>query len=580
MNIPLRQYWSLLSRYLKPQWARGLRLAVLLLGAIGLQLLNPQILRDFIDMATSGAPMAALVSTAILFGVVALLNQGLSVVNTYLSETVAWAATNGLRFDLVAHCLALDQSFHKSRTPGELVERVDGDVSALANFFSQFLIHVVGNLLLLAGVLALLFREDWRVGVGLSLYAAVGLATLIRIRTLAIPHWGQVRQMSATFSGFLGELLAATEDLRANGAESYALHRFHEIIRRWFPTRLKADLAGSGMWMAEIGLFALGNALALGLSAYLWRTQAITVGTVYLIFHYTQLARSPIAHIRSQIADLQRAEASIRRVQELQRTRCRLREGVGAALPEGALPVAFRDVSFSYDEQETVLHHLSFELGPGRVLGLLGRTGSGKTTLARLLLRLYDPDSGEIRVGGLPLSAARLRHVRERVALVTQEVQLFKATVRDNLTFFDPAIPDKQLLAVLDDLGLSPWLRSLPNGLDSELEAGGGLSAGQAQLLAFARVFLADPGLVILDEASSRLDPATERLIDRAVARLLANRTSIVIAHRLATVQRADEILILEGGRVLEAGDRAALAADPSSHFHRLLQTGLEEVLT
>lgn len=160
---------------------------------------------------------------------------------------------------------------------------------------------------------------------------------------------------------------------------------------------------------------------------------------------------------------------------------------------------------------------------------------------------------------------------------MTQDVQLFHASLRDNLTLFGEGIDDGRILAVLDELGLHDWLNRLPNGLDSELAADTSLSAGEAQLLAFARVFLADPGLVILDEASSRLDPATERLIERATDRLLANRTAIIVAHRLGTVQRADEILVLGDGRVLEHGPRTKLANNPDSHFYRLLQTGLEE---
>ena len=235
---------------------------------------------------------------------------------------------------------------------------------------------------------------------------------------------------------------------------------------------------------------------------------------------------------------------------------------------------------------DMVLQDVSFRLRPGTVLGLLGRTGSGKTTLTRLLFRLYDPDKGVIRLGDTaPLTDVRqvpLVDLRQRVGMVTQNIQLFHATVRDNLTLFDDTIPDQEILQVIQDLGLWDWYRSLPQGLDTELESGGGgLSAGEAQLLAFARIFLQDPGLVILDEASSRLDPATEHLIERAVDRLVhaPRRTAIIVAHRLGTVQRADEIMILEKGRIGEHGSRVALANDPASRFHSLLQTGLEEVL-
>ncbi len=235
-------------------------------------------------------------------------------------------------------------------------------------------------------------------------------------------------------------------------------------------------------------------------------------------------------------------------------------------------------------QKETVLQDLSFQLEPGTVLGLLGRTGSGKTTLTRLLFRLYDPDSGAVYLGeNGTLANVRqmyLSDLRRRVGIVTQNIQLFHATVRDNLTFFNRAITDEQIMRVIRELELAEWLQSLPDGLDTKLEAGGGgLSAGEAQLLALTRIFLRDPGLVILDEASSRLDPATERLIERAVDKLVQNRTAIVIAHRLGTVQRADEIMILEDGRIREHGARSELAADPNSRFYSLLQTGLEEVL-
>jgi ABC-type multidrug transport system fused ATPase/permease subunit len=232
-----------------------------------------------------------------------------------------------------------------------------------------------------------------------------------------------------------------------------------------------------------------------------------------------------------------------------------------------------------------VLHGVAFRLEPGEILGLLGRTGSGKTTVTRLLFRLYDPDAGAITLGSqgraTDLRRLTLASLHERVGIVTQDVQIFRASVRDNLTFFERShVPDSEIVALLEEIGLGPWLRGLPRGLDTELESGGtGLSAGEAQLLAFARVFLKNPGLVVLDEASSRLDPATEQLIERAVDRLLRGRTAIIVAHRLSTVQRADKILILDGGRVVEAGPREALAADPDSHFAGLLRTGMEEVL-
>jgi ATP-binding cassette subfamily B protein len=489
--------------------------------------------------------------------------------------------TNALRADLVRHCLGLDLSFHKAHTAGEMIERLDGDVSLLSGFFSQLVIDLVSNALLVAGVLVLVFREDWRAGLALTLFALAALLTLIRLRALAVPFVRAVRQKVAEFYGFLGEQLAGTEDIRSSGAVGHVMRRFHALLRTWIRADLKASLTGYSMWIVSITLFTAGTVLSFGLGAYLWRRGLITLGTVYLLFNYTELLRRPIEQIRTQLQELQRATAGISRIQELLATRSQLQDGPGAELPAGALSVAFDRVAFAYEDGEPVLYDISFQLAPGQVLGLLGRSGSGKTTMARLLMRLYDPTAGHIRVGGVAVRTPTQSHLRQRIGLVTQNVELLEATVRDNLTFFDDSIGDDRITAVLGDVGLGPWLNRLPHGLDTLLEpGGGGLSAGEAQLLAFARLFLADPGLVVLDEASSRLDPATEALLERAISRLLEGRTAIIIAHRLATVQRADRILIIDSGQILEEGERAALAEDPASRFHHLLQTGLEEWLS
>lgn len=582
MKLPLRQYYRLLAHYLQPQRSRVLWMALFLLASIGLRLLNPQIMRYFIDAALGNGALDSLLGAAALFLVVAILSQALAVGATYFGEQVAWTATNGLRYDLVDHVLKLDLSFHKQHTPGELIERIDGDVNKLSNFFSRFTINILGSLLTMLGVLILLYREDWRIGVALTLFAVGGLYVLVRIREFATPFWEKERQVNAEFYGFLGEHLGATEDLRANGAVPYVMQRFYALLREWLPIRTKANLAGYSMWMTNAAVFAVGTMIAFGMGAYLWQIGAITLGTVFLIYNYTDLLRDPIAQLRHQLTELQQAEAAIRRIEALLATQSRLPEGSAGQLPTGPLAVALEGVCFSYADEpdERVLHDISLCIQPGQVLGVLGRTGSGKSTLARLLLRLYDPTSGALTVGGIDPRTVPLPAYRQRVGMVTQDVQLFQASVRDNLTFFNPTIDDARILAVLAELGLTRWLQTLPQGLDTELAAGGGgLSAGQAQLLALARIFLTDPGLVILDEASSRLDPATEQLLERAIDKLLHHRTAILIAHRLGTVQRAHAIVILEQGRVAEYGDRIVLASNPNSRFYNLLRTGMEEVL-
>ena len=233
MKISIRQYQDLLVKYLKTQWPRVILLAVLLFASIGLQLINPQIIRRFIDAAAGGDVLASLTILALLFIGVALVQQVVSVTATYVGEKVGWTATNALRRDFANHCLRLDMSFHNTHTPGEMIERIDGDVTALSNLFSQFVIQIIGNGLLLIGILVFLFREDALVGFGLTGFTLLTLVVLNRLRNIAVPHWTATRQASADTFGFLEERLSGTEDIRSNRAKPYVLRRFYQLTRNW-----------------------------------------------------------------------------------------------------------------------------------------------------------------------------------------------------------------------------------------------------------------------------------------------------------------------------------------------------------
>lgn len=656
MRIPLKEFWAILAVYMRPQWRKVVLLAVLIFTGIGLQIATPQIIRYFIDTALATGPLENLIYAAMLFLGSAVLLQITTVSSTYVGEDVGWTATNQLREDLALHCLRLDMSFHNDRTPGEMIERIDGDIANLAIFFAQFVVRVLGSLLLLIGVLIALLFEDWRISLALAVYAAFALWALIRMRSIAVPYWKASREASAELFGFIEEQLAGTEDIRSSGATKFVMRDLFRFNRTRLNTERKAGVVNTYMVMTWMGLFTLGQVIALTSGYFFYTGGLLTIGTVYLLVNYTDAIFRPLEQITEEIQNLQKAGASIERVQELYNTPAKIRDGESGLLPAGALGVAFKAVTFSYDatrertsksELETanilkdasalpaaaalpddnsalvlhsdngpavlttengtnghaelgidlalqngatapstkvVLQELSFELQPGEVLGLLGRTGSGKTTITRLLFRLYEPGQGAIRLwnndGAFDLREVPLDDLRSKVGIVTQDVQLFRASVRDNLTFFDPTISDAQIMDALDELGMGDWCRGLPKGLDTELTSGAtGLSAGEAQLLAFTRVFLRNPGLVILDEASSRLDPATEQRIEHAIGKLLHERTGIIVAHRLDTVHRADKIMILDSGTIGEYGLHDELLSNPDSRFSQLLKTGMEEVL-
>ena len=584
VQIEARQYGSLLRRYLGPQLPFVLTLGVLLLLSLGLQLFLPQIVRYFIDEAQRGAAVAALAATAGTFIAIAVLQQFVQVFATYFSERVGWTATNNIREDLAAHALSLDMSYHNDRTPGEMIERVDGDPNELGTFFSLFIFEMLGSLLLLIGILVLLLREDWRAGLALTAFVAVGMLVLISLRNIAVPYWKANRAASADSFGFLEERLAGTEDIRSNDAKPYVMRRFHELMRSWYAKALKAGIMSSIMFSTTMFMFGAGSAISLSVGAYLYFGGHISLGTVYLIFHYTQMLVMPINRFTQQLDSFQRASAAISRIRELDSIRKTVLDPPAedsVDLPQGKpLSVRFDGVTFAYGDDPVLSERRARAEAGARPRPAGPHRQRQDHHDPPPLPPLRPVTAGVVRVGGQDIRRMPVTRLRRHISMVTQDVRLFHGTVRDNLTFFDESIPDDRLVEVIDELQMRPWLDSLPDGLDTRLlSEGAGLSAGEAQLLAFARVFLKGSGVLILDEASSRLDRGTEQMIERAVDRLVRDRTVIVIAHHLATIRRCDEIAILEHGSLVEHGDRERLAADPSTRFHRLLQTGLEEVL-
>jgi ATP-binding cassette, subfamily B, bacterial len=552
--------------------ARVTALALVLLCATGLQVVVPLILQRFIDSALAASPLSVLTSAGVAYLVVGVFQQVLSATSTYLGADVGWRATNQLRVDLARHALGLDMGFHNNTTPGEMIERVDGDVTAVSNFISRFVVRLLGSGLLLIAVVIVSTIEDWRLGAAMVVYVTGVLVLLLRMRHMAERASEEERETSARLYGFIEERLDGLDDIRANGAGLHTMYVFVDVMRDFFSRTRRAWRKRTLFWVASNTGFWSGDVLALSLGTWLVLDGQITIGTAYLIIQYVALVRTPIEQVAQEFQELQRAAGGILRIDALRARQSRLDES-GATARADEATIRFEGVSFSYDDKQ-VLDGVDFEIPDGTSLGLLGRTGGGKTTITRLLARLYDPTEGRISIGGVDLRHIDPRQMRRLVGMVTQDVQLFQATVRDNLTFFRSDVTDAQIVTSLQAVGLGAWIDHL--GLDTELGAGGeGLSAGESQLLAFARVFLQDPRVVILDEPSSRLDPSTESLIGTATERLFAGRTAVIVAHRLETVRAVDAIMVVERGRVVEHGPRIDLEADSQSRYHRLLRTGV-----
>ncbi|MER5649801.1 ABC transporter ATP-binding protein [Streptosporangium sp. NPDC002524] len=631
-------------RHLRPGRRSAVALAAAIAAATALPLAAPQITRRFVDDAIGGAGTRHLTLIALGYLVLAVAGQAARMVTAWLASRLAWDGTNRLRERLAEHALGLDMAYHGRRTPGEMIERVDGDVVAVAEFVVAFLLDVVAGLLLLAGVVVVVFTVDARLGGVLLAYCVLVGFGMARAQRLAVPSATRSRVEMAALLGGLEERLAGVEDIRANGAGEHSVNRFHRASATLYRAEFRDARIGTGILAGTTVAFAAGTAIVLGLAAWTRESGTLTVGTAVLLFQYTQMVRAPFERLIDQLRQYQSALAGIARIGDLLAER-RTLPAPADPLPlpaSGPLGLRLEGVGFAYaDDDEPVLSDVTITLAPGETLGLVGRTGSGKTTVARMVLRLYDPTEGTVRVGGLDLRDVDPASIRGRMCVVTQDVQLFAASVRDNLTLFRPLADDDRLRAVLAGVGLGDWLASLPYGLDTQLGGGSGsgpgldprpdpgpgpgsdprpdpggdpspapesgpgggpgegpgsgleggpgggpgngpgggsgggpgsgVSAGEAQLLAFARAFLADPGLVVLDEASSRLDPATERHVEESVDRLLTGRTGVLIAHRLSSLSRVDKIAVIDRGRVVEYGRREDLVADPRSRYARML---------
>ena len=573
----------MLRHYLRRRRGTVALLGVLLLASTGAQALTPLIVRHVIDAATAGAALADLVWWGAAYGGAATLAYVVTVVATLLSVRIGWQSTNALRTDLLRHTVRLDLRFHHDHTPGEMIERVDGDITLMSNYFAEFAVQIVGNALVIIGVMAVVFSQDWRVGAVMAGYVTVSWSLLLALRSIGVEQWQRTRQASGELFGFLEETLTGMEDIHTSAGQPFVIRQFYRLTRRFLRHQIKAAMRTTFMVNSWLMVDTLGFAVGLGLGAFLYLHGGATLGVAYLVFHYAGMMSRPLRVVTWQMEDLQRAAAAARRAVRLFRARSALpappvRFDAGARRPSlapGPLAIDFDAVTFGYDPANPVLEEVSLHVPPGEVLGLIGRTGSGKTTLSRLLFRFYDVDRGSVRLGGHDVRSLDLADLRARLAMVNQRVDLVHGSVHDNLTLFDTAVPDERVREVLDDLGLGRWWRELPHGIHTELAGQNAeLSAGQAQLLAFGRAFLlSEPGVVVLDEASSRLDPGTERSIERAVDRLVAGRTAIIIAHRLATVMRADRIALLDGGRLAEFGRRGDLLADPASRLSQLLRS-------
>jgi len=563
-----------LARMLRPQRGAVLVATALLVVQTAALLAGPLIVRWGVDAGLVARNGRVVNAAAIAYLVVALLGAGFGRAVIWNVSRTGEEFLRGLRTRVFRHLTGLDLGFFEREKTGRLVARMTSDIDALQELVSQGLVMFVQNVLIFVGTLVVITLLSWELTLCTIIVVPPLLAASIWFRNRSNTAYLNVRDSISSNLSTLQEGLEGVRVVQAYGREGGFIERFEATNEAQYEANIETVRIATRYFPVVEFTGVLGIAVVVGAGSVLVSNDALEVGTVLAFVLYLSNLFEPIQQLSQLYNTLQSAGAALAKIFGLLDTPNSVPERPGAVdlPPTGALEVA--GVTFAYgggppdtDGIEhplgpTVLTDVSITVAPGERVALVGPTGAGKSTLAKLMARFYDPLAGEVSYGGVSLRDATRASLRERIVVVPQEGYLFAGTLRDNIRVGDPDADDARIEAAVDALGLREHFESLPEGLDTEVrERGSRLSAGEKQLVSLARAALADPTVLVLDEATSNLDPGTELEVERALEALTEGRTVIVVAHRLSTAARCDRVAVVDEGRILELGSHDELVA-------------------
>lgn len=568
-KIPDRVLFARLLRYLARYKLHTALLLVIIVFGIGTNLVTPYISQVAIDryLLNTGLPLneriQGLSLIIILFFLVYLANFPISYARTYLTTLIGRKVEYDLRMDLFSHLQALSLSYFDKREVGRIMSRVTNDVDNLTELITSGVVTALADALTLIGIIGIMLY--------MNLYLSLTSFIIIPFMIVFVLIFGKrareaYRRTRKTISGVTSQIEESVSGMRE--IQAYSMEKAsRETFERANVLDLQANISAAriqSMFFPAVGIFGaacLAIVLWAGGSKYIMDPLAIPWGVLYAFMQYLNRFFFPIQDLSMFYNNIQSAMSGAERIVDLLNTEVDVKEAENAVeLPpiEGA--VKFWNVTFGYNPETPVLENIHLEVKPNEDIAIVGPTGAGKTTLINLVYRFYDPQEGRITVDGHDLRDLKLRSLRSQMAIVLQDPFLFSGTIEENIRYGKPSTSEEDVVKAAKAVGAHDFIKALPEGYDTEVgERGGRLSMGQRQLISFARALLANPRILILDEATSSVDAYTELLIQRALKKILKGRTSFVIAHRLSTVRNADRIIVLDQGRIVEEGNHQQL---------------------